>query len=85
MNIKPHKKHKAIESSIELNQLIKEMENNDGQWFLKLFGVYRFQSWYQGKIQALREAQSNCNGFCGEYECKENQAHCKRLKKASEK
>jgi hypothetical protein len=29
----------------------------------------------------LREAQSNCNGFCGEYECKENQAHCKRLKK----
>jgi hypothetical protein len=23
----------------------------------------------------------NCNGFCGEYECKENQAHCKRLKK----
>jgi hypothetical protein len=33
----------------------------------------------------LRKAQSNCNGFCGEYECKENQAHCKRLKKASEK
>ena len=29
----------------------------------------------------LREAQSNCNGFCGEYECKENQAYCKRLKK----
>jgi hypothetical protein len=29
----------------------------------------------------LREAQSNCNGFCGEYECKENQANCKRLKK----
>jgi hypothetical protein len=33
----------------------------------------------------LREAQSNCNGFCGEYECKENQANCKRLKKSSEK
>lgn len=26
----------------------------------------------------LRKAQSNCNGFCGEYECKENQAGCKR-------
>ena len=29
----------------------------------------------------LREAQSNCNGFCGVQECKENQANCKRLKK----
>ena len=26
----------------------------------------------------LRKAQSTCNGFCGEYECKENQAICKR-------
>jgi hypothetical protein len=24
---------------------------------------------------------TNCNGFCGEYECKENQANCKRIKK----
>jgi hypothetical protein len=31
----------------------------------------------------LRKAQSNCNGFCGEYECKENQSICKR--KANEK
>jgi len=30
-----------------------------------------------------RRAQSNCNGFCGEYECKENQSNCKR--KAQEK
>jgi hypothetical protein len=22
-----------------------------------------------------------CNGFCGEYECRENQANCKRLRK----
>jgi hypothetical protein len=29
----------------------------------------------------LREAQSNCNGFCGVQECKENQANCKRLRK----
>ena len=29
----------------------------------------------------LRKAQSTCNGFCGEYECKENQAICKRKAK----
>jgi hypothetical protein len=28
----------------------------------------------------LKEAQSNCNRFCGEQECKENQPNCKRLK-----
>jgi hypothetical protein len=28
----------------------------------------------------LKEAQSNCNKFCGEQECKENQPNCKRLK-----
>ena len=28
-------------------------------------------------------AHSNCNGFCGEYECKENKTNC--LRKASEK
>ena len=26
----------------------------------------------------LKNAESNCNGFCGEYECKENQSNCKR-------
>ena len=31
----------------------------------------------------LRKAQESCNGFCGEYECKENKARCKR--KAQEK
>ena len=25
-------------------------------------------------------AHKSCNGFCGEYECKENQDICKRLK-----
>ena len=34
-------------------------------------------------VEAIRKAQSTCNGFCGEYECKENQAVCKR--KAQEK
>ncbi len=29
-------------------------------------------------VDELRKAQSNCNGFCGEYECKENQGNCKR-------
>jgi hypothetical protein len=26
----------------------------------------------------LFKAQERCNGFCGEYECKENQSNCKR-------
>ena len=30
----------------------------------------------------LRKAQSNCNGFCGKYECKENQTNCKRKNNA---
>ena len=25
--------------------------------------------------------EETCNGFCGEQECKENQANCKRIKK----
>jgi hypothetical protein len=25
--------------------------------------------------------QKECNGFCGEYECKENQSNCKRINK----
>ena len=28
--------------------------------------------------EILRKAQERCNGFCGEYECKENQSVCKR-------
>ena len=31
----------------------------------------------------LRKAQLTCNGFCGEYECKENKTNC--LRKAQEK
>jgi hypothetical protein len=31
--------------------------------------------------QIRRWWQSKCNGFCGEYECKENQANCKRIKR----
>ena len=37
------------------------------------------------KEAILKKASFTCNGFCGEYECKDNQNNCKRLKKASEK
>ena len=37
----------------------------------------------EAEVAILRKAQATCNGFCGEYECKENQSNCKR--KASEK
>jgi hypothetical protein len=29
----------------------------------------------------LKKTSETCNGFCGEQECKENQANCKRIKK----
>ena len=33
----------------------------------------------QEKLKVLeRIANERCNGFCGEYECKENQSRCKR-------
>ena len=35
----------------------------------------------QAEEFAKKRNYANCNGFCGEYECKENQANCKRLKK----
>jgi hypothetical protein len=35
----------------------------------------------QAEEFAKKRNYAYCNGFCGEYECKENQANCKRLKK----
>jgi hypothetical protein len=32
-------------------------------------------------LRLFKKASFNCNGFCGEYECKENQPNCKRIKK----
>ena len=34
-------------------------------------------------LERLMNKQSNCNGFCGEYECKENKTNC--LRKVQEK
>jgi hypothetical protein len=36
---------------------------------------------YERTNPKIRWWQSKCNGFCGEYECKENQANCKRIKR----
>ena len=33
------------------------------------------------KEDAITRTVKSCNGFCGEYECKENQANCNRIKK----
>lgn len=43
--------------------------------------------WYimtdEEKLKVLeRIANERCNGFCGEYECKENQSRCKRKAQA---
>ena len=47
----------------------------------KCFGTMSYELWLQTNEFAraiLRKAQDRCNGFCGEYECKENQSNCKR-------
>ena len=48
----------------------------------EITAIWQTDECYQ-KAQAfaraiLRKAQDRCNGFCGEYECKENQSNCKR-------
>lgn len=55
MKIKQHKYSKAIRISIELNQFIKECEAKDMQWFLKLFRVYKLQSWFDNQVKQARE------------------------------
>ena len=59
MNIKPHKYNKAIRISIELNQFIKYCEENDLQWFLKLFGTYKLQAWFDKKVKEARKANEH--------------------------
>ena len=47
----------------------------------KCFGTMSYELWLQTNEFAraiLRKAGEKCNGFCGEYECKENQSICKR-------
>lgn len=55
MKIKQHKYSKAIRISIELNQFIKECEAKDMHWFLKLFGAYKLQAWFDEKVKEARE------------------------------
>ena len=55
MKIKQHKYNQAIRISIELNQFIKYCEENDLHWFLKLFGTYKLQEWFDKKVKYARE------------------------------
>jgi len=55
MKIKQHTDSKAIRISIELNQFIKECEAKDMQWFLKLFGAYKLQAWFDKKVKEARQ------------------------------
>ena len=54
-----------------------------GQFLLFVAGLAIGFLMVQAFTAILRKTQSTCNGFCGEYECKENQDGCKR--KAQEK
>jgi hypothetical protein len=42
---------------------------------------YEVATLQQADAFAEKRNYQYCNGFCGEYECKENQANCKRLQK----
>ena len=52
-----------------------DIQNKMQEEIDELRTAYRGLATQLGK---LRKAQSNCNGFCGAYECKENQNNCKR-------
>ena len=52
-------------------------------WFIPVGLVLIFcaviMTAYEFILEVLNgNPQSNCNGFCGEYECIENQENCKR-------
>ena len=55
--IKPKNRNKAIRASINLNHTIKEIEYLDGQWLLKLFGIYKLQNYFNQKIKEAREVK----------------------------
>lgn len=80
------------------NELADDLDNSNGFQYVAKLGLASQAATMLRQQQAeienlevalknallfIRNAQSNCNGFCGEYECKENQAECKR--KAQEK
>ena len=90
MNNKPVSKYKAITNTkieptvVSYTHPVKELTDEEA---FEIFADEAMKGgnydWKAGVRAILRKAQSTCNGFCGEYECKENQAICKR--KAQEK
>jgi len=50
-NIKQKNRNKAIRAFIDLSHTIKEIEYLNGQWLLKLFGIYKLQNYFNQKIK----------------------------------
>ena len=54
-NIKPKNRNKAIRAFNDLSYTIKQFENLDAQWILKLFGIYKLQNYFEKKIKKAGE------------------------------
>jgi len=54
-NIKQKNRNKAIRAFIDLSHTIKEIEYLNGQWLLKLFGIYKLQNYFNKKIKKTSE------------------------------
>ena len=54
-NIKQKNRNKAIRAFIDLSHTIKEIEYLNGQWLLKLFGIYKLQNYFNQKIKKANE------------------------------
>ena len=59
MKIKPKNLTKAIQISINLNGIIKDLENVNAKWVAKIFGAYRLRNWVDSEIVRIRKAQEN--------------------------
>ena len=79
-----------MEAKEQINSLQRQLDNKEltdeemdtivRDFFGEVDSFYDFRLVIR---RCIRKAQEKCNGFCGEYECKENQSICKR--KAQEK
>ena len=57
MKVKPKNLTKAIQISISLNGIIKDLEDLDVRWVAKILGAYRLRNWLKSEIAEIRKAQ----------------------------
>lgn len=68
--------HDAAERIEELEKYLRVLEEIANDYSEESHDKIKQQR--NDHIRWAKEALNNCNGFCGEYECKENKYGCKR-------